>query len=361
MIKFAPPVVANGKVYVPTQSNKVEVYGLLAPPPPPPTSSMWSTPVTPTEPWRLDSPVTLGVKFRSDSFGQVTGIRFWKASVKDNGTHIGMLYTSTGTLLAQATFTTESTGGWQQVNFSAPVAITPGVTYVAAYYSTSGWSAVGSYFLSKGLDAPPLHALKSGVDGPNGLYSYGTPARFPVISRGANYWVDVVFAPQPPPPPATSIWSTPVVPTEPWRLDSALTLGVKFRSDAAGQITGIRFWKASAKDSGTHVGLLYSSTGTLLAQATFTGESTSGWQQVNFATPVAITPGVTYVAAYYSTSGWSADGSYFLNKGADSPPLRALRSGVDGPNGVYSYGNPARFPVSSRGANYWVDIVFAPQ
>jgi hypothetical protein len=27
--KFAPPVVANGKVYVPTQSKTVSVYGLL--------------------------------------------------------------------------------------------------------------------------------------------------------------------------------------------------------------------------------------------------------------------------------------------------------------------------------------------
>jgi hypothetical protein len=142
----------------------------------------------------MDNPLTLGVKFRSDVAGQITGIRFWKASPNDNGTHIGLLYTSSGALLAQATFTAETTGGWQQVNFATPVAISPGVTYVAAYYTTSGFSAHGTYFLNTGADAPPLHALKSGVDGANGLYSYGAPARMPLSSRGANYWVDVVFA-----------------------------------------------------------------------------------------------------------------------------------------------------------------------
>jgi hypothetical protein len=107
--------------------------------------------------------------------------------------------------------------------------------------------------------------------------------------------------------------------------------------------------------------LLYTVAGTVLAQAAFTSETASGWQSVKFAAPVAISPGLTYIAAYYSTSGWSADGTYFLNKGADAPPLHALKSGVDGTNGVYSYGSPARFPVSSRGANYWVDVLFALQ
>jgi hypothetical protein len=325
--------------------------------------SIWNSSAAPTEPWRADSPVTLGVKFRADTAGTITGIRFWKASGSDSGTHVGLLYTNTGTVLAQATFTAESTGGWQQVKFAAPVAINPGVTYIAAYHSTSGWSADGTYFLSKGADAPPLHALRSGVDGANGLYSYGSSARFPVTSRGANYWVDVLFlpgsgTPVTPPSGGTSIWNTAAAPTEPWRSDSPLTLGVKFRSDTAGKITGVRFWKASGSDSGTHVGLLYTNTGTVLAQATFTAESTGGWQHVKFAAPVAISPGVTYIAAYYSTSGWSADGTYFLSKGADAPPLHALRSGVDGANGLYSYGSPARFPVSSRGANYWVDVVF---
>ena len=41
--------------------------------------------------------------------------------------------------------------------------------------------------------------------------------------------------------------------------DSAVELGVKFRSDSAGTITGIRFYKA-AGNTGTHVANLWSST-----------------------------------------------------------------------------------------------------
>jgi hypothetical protein len=51
------------------------------------------------------------------------------------------------------------------------------------------------------------------------------------------------------------------------------------------------------------VGRLWSSTGQLLAQATFTSESASGWQQVSFATPVAIQANTTYVVPYDAPVG----------------------------------------------------------
>jgi uncharacterized protein (TIGR03437 family) len=141
-----------------------------------------------------DNPITLGVKFRSDVSGSVTGVRFYKGS-GNNGTHIGMLYSSTGALLAQATFTGETASGWQQVNFSSPVAISANTTYVAAFFSNSGHAGDGGYFTSKGLDNAPLHALKSGVDGPNGLYMYGSAPLFPSQSwADSNYWVDIVFS-----------------------------------------------------------------------------------------------------------------------------------------------------------------------
>ena len=82
-------------------------------------------------------------------------------------------------------------------------------------------------------------------------------------------------------------------------------LGVKFRADSDGRITGIAY-KSSA-NTGTHVGNLWSSTGNLLASAIFTGETASGWQQVNFVTPVAITANTVYVASYHTSGGHYAD------------------------------------------------------
>jgi hypothetical protein len=128
------------------------------------------------------------------------------------------------------------------------------------------------------------------------------------------------------------------------------------RSDVSGYITGLRFYKGAA-DTGTHVGHLWSSTGTLLAAATFGNETASGWQTVSFATPVAINANTTYVASYHSSLGYFAyDAGYFIT-GVDNPPLRALAAGVDGVNGVYQYGASA-FPTSGNNANYWVDFVF---
>jgi len=120
--------------------------------------------------------------------------------------------------------------------------------------------------------------------------------------------------------------------------DSAGELGVKFQSDVAGTITGIRFYKATA-NTGTHVGNLWSSAGTLLGSITFSNETASGWQQMLLATPVAITSNTVYVASYHCTIGhYSADLNYFTSKGADNPPLHALTNGVSGGDGVYTYG-----------------------
>ena len=140
---------------------------------------------------------------------------------------------------------------------------------------------------------------------------------------------------------------------------SAIEVGVKFTADTSGYITGIRFYK-SAANTGTHVGNLWSSSGTLLATATFTGETASGWQEVSFSTPVLIAANTTYVASYHTNSGHTSDDpSYFANIGVDNAPLHALASGVSGGNGVYALGTSSAFPHTTNAAdNYWVDVAF---
>lgn len=441
--------------------------------------SIWSSSATPaTADFSESLPLEMGVKFRSDVSGYITGIRFYKGA-GNTGTHIGTLWSSSGTKLASATFSGETATGWQQVNFSSPVAISANTVYVASYFAPNGHFAVdNNYFAATGVDNGALHALKDGVSGGNGVFAYNSTSTFPSSTFGSsNYWVDVVFTtsvgPDTTPPtvasvtpasgatgistattvnvafsealdassvstssielrnaanavvPATvsynagtwtatltpttalaasstysvlikggatdprvkdlagnalasnvsssfttaaaaggcpcSIWSasaTPVNVAEPESFP--VELGVKFTSDVSGYITGIRFYKGSG-NSGTHIGNLWTSTGTLLATATFSSESATGWQQVNFASPVQIAAGTVYVASYFAPNGFYAgDTGYFTSTGVDNGVLHALKDGVSGGNGVYVYGSNSAFPSSTyQGSNYWVDVVFA--
>src|SRR5262249_4811084 len=142
--------------------------------------------------------------------------------------------------------------------------------------------------------------------------------------------------------------------------DSAVELGVTFRSNTSGYITGVRFYKGP-NNTGTHVGNLWSSTGTLLARATFTNETASGWQQVNFSTPVAITANTNYVASYYTTNAhFAVTQGYFASTGVTNGPLTAPANGPSVPNGPYTYGSSSAFPRSTYlSSNYWVDVVFS--
>jgi YVTN family beta-propeller protein len=160
--------------------------------------------------------------------------------------------------------------------------------------------------------------------------------------------------------PEISIWPASTVPANASANDTgSVNLGVKFRSDQAGFITGIRFYKG-ALNTGTHIGSLWSESGTLLATATFTGETATGWQQVRFSSPVAIAANTTYVASYLAPNGgYAYNVSYFTSTGADNAPLHALSTTVAGGNGVYRYGAGNLFPNATwNAANYWVDVLF---
>jgi len=411
--------------------------------------------------------IEVGVKIRSDVNGYITGLRFYK-SAANTGIHTAHLWSSSGQLLATATFTNETASGWQQVNFATPVAISAGVTYTASYHTPTGHYSTTRNFFANGVDSGPLHALANGTSS-NGVYGYG-PGGFPTQSyQSTNYWVDAVLTTTPPvdntaptvsaiSPASGSVnvatgatvsvafseamdaatisgttirlldGATPIAATVSYNAGTntvtltpssalansktytvsitgggsgvkdlagnalaanvnssfttaalsttyslfnntgtpavidggdgqAIELGVRIGSAVNGFITGVRFYK-SAANTGTHTGSLWSGSGQLLATATFTNETASGWQQVTFATPVAITAGSTYIASYHTNSGHYSLTRSFFNISVTSGPLYAQASGPHA-NGVFGYG-PGGFPTQSyQSTNYWVDAVLS--
>lgn len=140
---------------------------------------------------------------------------------------------------------------------------------------------------------------------------------------------------------------------------NAVELGVKFTAATAGNVTAILFYKGP-QNTGTHDAHLWDSSGNLLASATFSGESASGWQQVKLTTPVAVAAGTTYIVSYH-TSGYYSEDDYYFSNSYTNGSLTAPASGASGGNGVYAYGGSGSFPANTwNAANYWVDLVFVP-
>ncbi|WP_204059058.1 DUF4082 domain-containing protein [Microbispora corallina] len=317
------------------------------------STSLWSGSATPAVASQNDpNSVVLGVKFRSTQDGLITGIKFYKGA-QNTGTHTGSLWAADGRRLASVTFTNETASGWQRMDFDSPVAISANTTYIASYHTTSGfYSVTRDYFTSPYVNAP-LTALADGSSGGNGVYAYSPADTFPVNShRSSNYWVDVMFT------PAQTLWDDGTDPAVGSQSDAnPVVLGVKFQSTQAGRVIAVRFRK-SPQNTGTHIGSLWTAGGAKLASVTFTDETPAGWQQANFATPVAISANTTYVVSYHTTAGrYSVDRNYFDSqhvKGA----LVGLGNDVSGGNGVYTYSATDTFPVSSyRASNYWVQPV----
>lgn len=133
---------------------------------------------------------------------------------------------------------------------------------------------------------------------------------------------------------------------------SAVELGVTFVPRVTGTVTGVRFYKGAA-NTGTHTGSLWSASGSRLATAAFTSETASGWQVVQFASPVPVTAGQRYVASYHAPRGHYAVAPRAFRTAYTAGDLTVPVNG-----GVYRYGSSA-FPTSSFDAtNYFVDVTF---
>ncbi len=136
-----------------------------------------------------------------------------------------------------------------------------------------------------------------------------------------------------------------------------IQLGMKFRTDTAGFITALRFYKAPSA-TGTFTGRLWTAAGAVLGEVSFGNPTGSGWKQASLPAPVPVTANTTYVVSYHSSNYYVEDVNYFESPPVTSP-IRALADGEDGPNGVYAYGPSTLFPTGPyQASNYWVDVSF---
>ena len=564
------------------------------------------------------SPVELGMKFQSSIPGFITGLKYYKGA-DITGTHIGHLWDADGNMLAEETFTNETSSGWQTVSLSTPVPIQSNTTYTVSYFTTEGNFEKTDPFFTQSIQNGYLTGLASGVDGGNGVYYYGDSPGFPTESSGtSNYWTDVIMTPSdqiaptvlstspvnnatevnlnvsvtatfseavdpstlsgltayitgpgnttvpatltvngadvsitpdapfdivttytvtlkggltPPqikdisgnalaadytwsfttggltPPQITGnpedastcanapvsftstatgiptpdiIWQVstdggtnwtdipsantgtynfiaqssddgnmyhavwvnsegtvisdnatltvaatitatiqavnhnicpgdplqiqlteatgvapfsltinsqiyqnievgqiiqPVLssetifspsdfPSENIHVDPGpLELGVRFKATSDGVIKGIRFYKGGVENGGTHIGNLWTTSGTLLGTATFTGETNSGWQEVYFTNPVPVTANTTYIASYFLPEGnYSKSGGYFDGVDHSNGQHLVAPQSADGEaNGLYVYSSTSAFPTEDAySTNYWVDVIYAP-
>lgn len=127
-------------------------------------------------------------------------------------------------------------------------------------------------------------------------------------------------------------------------------IGLEFSISRSGLINGVRFYK-DASNTGTHVGRLYSSTGTLLGEVTFADETESGWQEQSFANPIEVTDG-TYIVTYHTAAVWNSIIGYFATPYTASP--------FTATQGRYRYGDGGIVPATTSTRNYLVDIAFTP-
>jgi hypothetical protein len=133
----------------------------------------------------------------------------------------------------------------------------------------------------------------------------------------------------------------------PWTYE----FGMKFTVSQPESVRSIRFYK-DARETGTHIGTIWSASGVKLATVTFSSETASGWQQQALATPLALTPGTVYVVSVNNNSFFDITRSG-LTTAITAGPLAS----VAGPaNGVFS-GSAGTFPTQSfSSSNYFVDV-----
>lgn len=181
-----------------------------------------------------------------------------------------------------------------------------------------------------------------------------SPASSPPDAQGvatARSWRDRVTSTRSTASTAGAVFDDETAPTTAVDPDPRpVELGVRFIPKADSTVTAIRFFKTSA-NVGPHIGSLWSAEGELLARVSFPDATADGWQTAALDTPITVTGGREYVAAYLAPRGLYSSDEWYFRGGIEATGL-SLPAGA----GVYTY-TPGAFPQDGyRSSNYYVDV-----
>ena len=141
----------------------------------------------------------------------------------------------------------------------------------------------------------------------------------------------------------------------------AVELGVKFRADVAGFVTGRPLLQGRRRTPARTSGTCGRAAARCWPRRRSPARRRSGWQQVSFASPVAVAANTTYVASYHATSRpLRGRRGVLRGAGVDSAAAaRAPQTASTDRTASTTYGARERSrPSSYQAANYWVDVVF---
>jgi hypothetical protein len=200
-----------------------------------------------------DTPVELGMKFKSTVSGEITKFRYFKPA-GETGTHMGRLWSAGGVLLKSVIFTNETDTGWQTVVLDTPYHIVKDSIYVISANAVTRYAATPNE-----LGVAIVNGPISNIAGNNGVYTYKAGV-FPVSSfSNTNYYRDIEFV---------SADNDANAPTAPGNLTAS---NITNNSAVLG-------WSASTDDVGVTGYEVYSN-GTLLTTVTTTSFSVTGLNQ----------------------------------------------------------------------------------
>lgn len=288
---------------------------------------------------------TFTVTLRTAGAQSITATDQNKATATDSG--IVVSPAAPGSLTASAVTTSQINLSWASSTGATGYTVQRSTNNGSTWTSVITTAAGTTTYQDTGLTAGTTYEYRVQANGGNGS-GFSNTASATTSAATTSGTTD-------------TIWSNSYTPSENEYASGSYDVGVKFTSAVAGTVTGARFYKQTWMGGYTHVGYLWSSSGSMLAKATFTGESSYGWQQVNFSSPVSIAANTTYIVSFSTGGGYfGITSGYFNSGGVTNGPLQALGNSVPGGDGVYGSGNGAFPSLNGSGMNFWADVTFSP-